>query len=203
MDIEDVSILREIPNVEVLSLSVNKISTLKYFQCCSKLTELYLRKNSVSDLRELKYLKNLSGLKVLWLWDNPCAENERYREIVLSYLPNLIKLDNQNVSQEEKSQINPAEVQKTREEIENHPKASEKPKMQRDEIIKDERKEADMRREPSPFREPLKPKTRNEAKQVEKPGDNILCAVLSLLKELDENGLEIVKREIDKRVGNR
>ncbi len=31
-DIEDVSVLREMPNLEVLSLSVNKITTLKQFQ---------------------------------------------------------------------------------------------------------------------------------------------------------------------------
>lgn len=66
-DIDDVSILREMPNLEVLSLSVNKINTLKYFQYCKKLTELYLRKNLISDLREIKYLQNLPSLKVLWL----------------------------------------------------------------------------------------------------------------------------------------
>lgn len=35
------------PNVEVLSLSVNKIRSLQDFAYCSNLTELYLRKNEV------------------------------------------------------------------------------------------------------------------------------------------------------------
>jgi Leucine-rich repeat (LRR) protein len=52
-DIDDVSILTELPNVEILSLSVNRISSLEDFKYCSKLTELYLRKNMVSDLAEV------------------------------------------------------------------------------------------------------------------------------------------------------
>lgn len=30
--------------------------------------------------------------------------------------------------------------------------------------------------------------------------ENILCAVLALLKELDQDGLEFVKRDIDRRI---
>jgi hypothetical protein len=30
--------------------------------------------------------------------------------------------------------------------------------------------------------------------------ENILCAVLALLKELDESGLELVKRDIEKKI---
>ncbi len=58
-DLDDLSLLRSMPNLEVLSLSVNKISTLKDFACCSKLTELYLRKNNITDIKEIRYLVNL------------------------------------------------------------------------------------------------------------------------------------------------
>jgi Leucine-rich repeat (LRR) protein len=44
-ELENVSILREMPNVEILSLSLNKIQSLRDFSSCKKLTELYLRKN--------------------------------------------------------------------------------------------------------------------------------------------------------------
>ena len=44
------------PNLEVLSLSVNRISTLKEIAACSKLKELYLRKNEIEDIAELKYV---------------------------------------------------------------------------------------------------------------------------------------------------
>ena len=49
-ELDNVDVLRDMSNVEVLSLSVNKISSLKSFQYCNKLTELYLRKNSIHDL---------------------------------------------------------------------------------------------------------------------------------------------------------
>lgn len=62
------------PSLEVVSLSVNRISTLKYFSTCSKLQELYLRKNNVLDLKEIRYLVKLPALRVLWLHDNPCAQ---------------------------------------------------------------------------------------------------------------------------------
>lgn len=51
------SILKELKNVEVLSLSVNKISSLYDFQFCKNLKELYLRKNLINDLSEIYYLK--------------------------------------------------------------------------------------------------------------------------------------------------
>ena len=101
-DLEDIQLLRQMPNVEVLSLSVNKISSLKEFANCSKLQELYLRKNNITDLSEIRYLTNLPSLKVLWLWDNPCSEVSNYREIVIKVLPNLIKLDNDAINPEEK-----------------------------------------------------------------------------------------------------
>ncbi len=36
--------------------------------------ELYLRKNNIKYLQEIKYLAKLPSLKVLWLHDNPCAQ---------------------------------------------------------------------------------------------------------------------------------
>ena len=56
--------------------------------------ELYLRKNCINDLKEIRYLIKLPTLKVLWLHDNPCAMVDNYREIVIHHLPNLVKLDN-------------------------------------------------------------------------------------------------------------
>eukprot|EP00877_Chromochloris_zofingiensis_P003505 jgi/Chrzof1/13155/Cz07g22030.t1 len=101
-DITDVSILQHLPNVEVLSLSVNKISSLKSFQWCSQLKELYLRKNEVPDIQEVGYLMNLRDLKILWLSDNPCAEQPSYRKTVIKNLPALEKLDNQEVTPQER-----------------------------------------------------------------------------------------------------
>lgn len=64
--------------------------------------ELYLRKNCITDLREIRHLIKLPSLKVLWLHDNPCATVDNYREIVIHHLPNLVKLDNNIITPEEK-----------------------------------------------------------------------------------------------------
>jgi hypothetical protein len=53
--IDDISILQHMPNIEVLSLSVNKIGSLRYFAFCSQLKQLYLRANAVHDLANVRY----------------------------------------------------------------------------------------------------------------------------------------------------
>ncbi|XP_016966465.1 GATA zinc finger domain-containing protein 10 isoform X3 [Drosophila biarmipes] len=102
-DLSDVSIIKRMRGVEVLALSVNKISTLSPFEDCNKLQELYLRKNNISDINEIAYLQNLPALKYLWLEENPCCDRAgaNYRQLVLRALPNLKKLDNVEVTQEE------------------------------------------------------------------------------------------------------
>ncbi|XP_070141384.1 putative transcriptional regulator cudA isoform X6 [Drosophila kikkawai] len=101
-DLSDVSIIKRMRGVEVLALSVNKISTLSPFEECQKLQELYLRKNNISDINEIAYLQNLPALRYLWLEENPCCDQTaNYRAVVLRALPNLKKLDNVEVTQEE------------------------------------------------------------------------------------------------------
>ncbi|XP_060655568.1 putative uncharacterized protein DDB_G0279653 isoform X5 [Drosophila nasuta] len=102
-DLSDVNIIKRMRGVEVLALSVNKISTLEPFEDCLKLQELYLRKNNIQNLNEISYLQNLPALKYLWLEENPCCDRAgpNYRAIVLRALPNLKKLDNVEVTQEE------------------------------------------------------------------------------------------------------
>nr|XP_045602290.1 uncharacterized protein LOC123760612 isoform X6 [Procambarus clarkii] len=103
-ELSDVSVVRKLENVEVLSLSVNRISTLADFQHCPNLQELYIRKNNIADINEILYLRQLPKLKSLWLADNPCAEFEQYRLTVLRALPHLQKLDNVAVDSEEVQQ---------------------------------------------------------------------------------------------------
>ncbi|XP_017483907.1 PREDICTED: adenylate cyclase, terminal-differentiation specific-like isoform X5 [Rhagoletis zephyria] len=102
-DLSDVSIIKRMRGVEVLALSVNKITTLQPFEDCHKLQELYLRKNNIQDINEIAYLQSLPALKYLWLEENPCCDRvgPNYRQTVLRALPNLKKLDNVEVTQEE------------------------------------------------------------------------------------------------------
>ncbi|KAL0809888.1 hypothetical protein ABMA28_011367 [Loxostege sticticalis] len=100
-ELGDVTLLRRMPNVEVLALSINKIRTLDDFAGCRRLRELYVRKNEIRDLHEIRHLRRLPDLTSLWLDENPCTQHPEYRMTVLRNLPNLEKLDNVPVHPEE------------------------------------------------------------------------------------------------------
>lgn len=239
------SVIKELPNLEVLSLSVNKIATLRDFATCSRLTELYLRKNAVADLSEVQYLCSLRHLRVLWLWDNPCAEIANYRLVVIHYLPQLSKLDNTEITNEEREAAKGINVEDgisaapapapavAHQEEERAAPVREMPERQRHRVdppvqrepvsvsipapsqqpeavaepyleerplnigLKDARPVSHAARRPAAVRadpEPVIQEARNE---------NILCAVLALLKELDPKSLELVKRDIDRKLAGK
>ncbi|XP_074545570.1 cilia and flagella associated protein 410 [Halichoeres trimaculatus] len=102
-NLTDISIFSQMPNIEVLTLSVNSISSLSPLSGCLSLCELYLRKNMIPSLSELSHLRPLTRLRVLWLAENPCcgSDSSQYRLTVLRCLPHLQKLDNQVVTEEE------------------------------------------------------------------------------------------------------
>ena len=54
--LDDISIVHRMESLEVLSLAVNNIATLKDISSCYRLRELYLRKNRVANMHELRYL---------------------------------------------------------------------------------------------------------------------------------------------------
>jgi len=104
--IKDVSLVRQLVNVEVIGLSCNEITTLEDFAYCPKLKELILRKNKIKNISEIAHLQRLPKLTSLWLDENPCAENTyNYRKVVLKALPNLTLLDNVPVTREELQEI--------------------------------------------------------------------------------------------------
>ncbi|KAH3764627.1 cilla- and flagella-associated protein [Pelomyxa schiedti] len=103
-DLTDVSILQSMPNVEVVSLSINRISSLGPFASCRKLVELYLRKNEVSDLDEVVHLQANTRLRILWLGGNPCSQLSNYRLRVIRALPQLQKLDDTDITPQEREQ---------------------------------------------------------------------------------------------------
>lgn len=213
-EIDDVKLLRQMPNVEVLSLSLNKISSLKEFANCQKLQELYLRRNNIMDISEVRYLSPLQNLKILWLLDNPCSEIENYREIVIKLLPNLIKLDNTQITSEERRSATSKTFAFLEENTENpgislenkpfQPIQNENP---RSSILKKESPKEiepvlhkEMGNRNSYFEGGVRQITHSHSQQLSNKNENILCAVLALLKELDETSLELVRREIERKM---
>ena len=134
--LNEVSLLREMPALRVVSLSLNAVRGLGEFSCLPQLEELYLRGNDVSDLAEVVHLQGLRRLHTLWLAENPCSEEKNavmgvsagvggerrdgsdgnysgnseeaeesrwYRTFVLRMLPQLRKLDNMIITEEERA----------------------------------------------------------------------------------------------------
>jgi Leucine-rich repeat (LRR) protein len=100
-NLSDVSIIREMPNLEVISFSSNQISSLKVFVHCRNLTDLALRGNQISDFSEIAHLTKLPHLQRLWLLENPIASHPQYRAKVLQMLPALVMLDDGSVIPDE------------------------------------------------------------------------------------------------------
>lgn len=100
----DVSILKEMPNLEIVSLPVNRISSLKDFQGLTKLRELSVRDNCITDLRELFYLRNCKALENIWIMGNPCGELPNARLTAIAILPQLRRLNNIEITPSEKDQ---------------------------------------------------------------------------------------------------
>ena len=94
-DLENVDIISQMKSLKVISLSANKISSLKPFEKLENLKELYIRNNNISNIDEIDYLKDKANLKSLWMSDNPVSKNEKeFRKAIIEKLPNLTTLDN-------------------------------------------------------------------------------------------------------------
>jgi hypothetical protein len=95
------------PNLQIISLSLNFLTTLQPFQACHQLQELHLRKNNIRNVNEIKYLKDLKKLSTFLLNDNPCCETtESYRLKVIRILKNLKSLDSVVISEDERVEAN-------------------------------------------------------------------------------------------------
>ncbi|XP_033100575.1 cilia- and flagella-associated protein 410-like isoform X1 [Anneissia japonica] len=192
----DVSILRQMPSLEVIGLSVNSLTTLEDFLHCPNLVELYIRKNCIADLSEIWHLRKLPKLRVLWLADNPCAAGDMYRMTVLKILPNLQRLDNVAVTSEE--------VHRALELGDDLPYPLTKCNSNGNiSLYKDKpdgpielslgetnkiRQQLGLRALPAEKISPMKSHHRSGKSR----NSNVLQAVLALIKELDQDSLEVV-----------
>lgn len=216
-NLTDVSLFKEMPSLEVLNLSTNSITSLEDISHCHNLKELYLRRNSIQHLEELFHLKSLPHLKVLWLAGNPCcgSNSDKYRMTVLRNLPNLHRLDNQTVTEEE---VAKAAVEGK--EITSPPKSQAIDdgidcKIEEAPVEPAVETEADplnfSMEETNKIREQLgmKPLSRDKfststslkgSSSVKNKRTNVLNAVLLLLKELNVEGLEVVHKMTESRL---
>ena len=92
-NLEDISIIAEMPSLEVISLNGNNIKDIKALKNLKNLKELYLQDNKISDFNQIEFLKNCKKLEILNLSENPISQQQNYSQKILSILPNLKKLD--------------------------------------------------------------------------------------------------------------
>ncbi|KFP33951.1 Protein C21orf2, partial [Colius striatus] len=196
-----ISICRDLPNIEVITFSVNGISDLEPLNQCQNLSELYLRKNNIMSLNELFYLKNLPRLRVLWLSENPCCGSDphRYRMTVLRNLPSLQKLDNQAVTEEELTQ-----ALVDGEDITAPPARRNVESGCSEELLNFSLEETNKIREelgmkPVP-RDKFSSFSPRETDCNRKKRNNVLNAILLLTKELDAEALEVLQQTVGRRL---
>ncbi|XP_012916807.1 cilia- and flagella-associated protein 410 isoform X2 [Mustela putorius furo] len=199
------------PSLEVITLSVNSVSTLEPVSQCRQLSELYLRKNRIPSLAELFYLKGLPRLRVLWLAENPCCgpDPHLYRMTVLRNLPHLQKLDNQPVTEEELSRalLEGEEVTapgtegtgNSGSELSYALSAMDTSAETRQDTLSCGEEETSVQSQlglKPPSRERFPSFSQRDAVSSHKNRNNVLSAVLLLLRELDAEGLEAVRQTV-------
>ncbi|XP_062060540.1 cilia- and flagella-associated protein 410 isoform X2 [Lepus europaeus] len=173
----DISICREMPSLEVITL-----------------------RNLVPSLGEIFHLKELPHLRVLWLAENPCCgpDPHLYRMTVLRNLPGLQRLDNQAVTEEELSR-----ALMEGHEITAAPPCTLSPGCTDSEADTDtSRDPLGYSEEGANLQAQLVPKL--PFSQRDPPGShksrNVLTAILLLLRELDAEGLEAVRQTAGSRL---
>ena len=92
-NLDDISLISEMPSLEIISLSSNQIKDIKALKTLKNLKELYLKDNKISDFNQIEFLKNCKKLEILNLSENPISTQQNYRQKILDILPNLKKLD--------------------------------------------------------------------------------------------------------------
>eukprot|EP00069_Balaena_mysticetus_P018547 bmy_11480T0 len=120
--------LENLSNLTTLHLRDNQIETLSGFSKEMKsLQYLNLRGNMVADLGELAKLRDLPKLRALVLLDNPCTDENDYRQEALVQMAYLERLDKGLYEEEER-----AEADATRQRVKEEQEAEPEPELEPD-----------------------------------------------------------------------
>uniref|UniRef100_A0A8C7Z4C7 Leucine-rich repeats and guanylate kinase domain containing n=1 Tax=Oryzias sinensis TaxID=183150 RepID=A0A8C7Z4C7_9TELE len=94
--------LENVKSLQVLDLSLNRVTCLTGLQSLQLLCSINLEKNQISEIHECKHIHNLLLLRDLNLLENPLQEQPNYRLAVIFLLQHLTMLDQEVVTAEEK-----------------------------------------------------------------------------------------------------
>jgi len=93
--------LESIETLCVLDVSNNKIACLAPLRHCKNLSHLDVRRNDISLIRQVEFLRDLQWLRTLIMMENRASSKPYYRYCVIRTLPSLLCLDRTTVSTEE------------------------------------------------------------------------------------------------------
>ena len=201
-NLEDISLINKMPSLEVVSLNVNRIKTLSPFSNLRYLRELYLRRNLISNINEIKNLINCENLSVLCLGENPISENQNYRAIVICILTQLKKLDNITITNEERIRAE-KKIKGNLEEEDNdeHNEENSNDSNDNDEEEQDEENKIGFAIKSNNKKQ--NNKINNGIKNGKTKGNrNILNCVINLMKELSPNELQVIQKELNNNIYN-
>ncbi|UJR37501.1 hypothetical protein I4U23_030204 [Adineta vaga] len=97
--IENVGRLKKL---EYLNLALNNIEYIENLSGCESLNKLDLTLNFIGILSCVENLRDNIHLADLYLTGNPCADHEGYRDYVVATLPQLQKLDGNEITKTER-----------------------------------------------------------------------------------------------------
>ena len=92
-NINDISILSQIPSLEIILLNNNEINNLSVFKNLKNIKKLSLKGNKINDFSQIEFLRYCPKLEYLKLKDNPIAKEKNYIFKIIELLPKLKILD--------------------------------------------------------------------------------------------------------------
>jgi Leucine-rich repeat (LRR) protein len=93
----DLSLLR----LTYLSISNNKLTSLRFISKFPLLVEFYCSFNQLKNIRDIYHLKSLQSLAILDLWCNPMCTDTKYRLFIIYHLKLLKSLDGSTIDPSE------------------------------------------------------------------------------------------------------
>ena len=103
--IEEIKGLRKMKELEYLNLAVNSIIKVEGIRRCESLNKLDLTLNFIDleDLDEsLEEMEFCENLREVYFTGNPCTDWEHFREYVIARLPQIMRLDSDDVTRSER-----------------------------------------------------------------------------------------------------
>ena len=103
--IEEMSGLNKLKELEYLNLAVNSIAKIAGIKRCESLNKLDMTLNfvDIEDLQEsceeMEWCENLNDV---YFTGNPCTDWEHYREYVIAKVPQIMRLDGDDVTRSER-----------------------------------------------------------------------------------------------------